>query len=239
MPPKARINSKNSVEQEGRIILAISALKKQEIRNVREAARVYNVPRTTLQRRLNGQSFRAETRANGHKMTQNEEESLIRWILSMDQRGAAPRPSHVREMANILLAQRGSTSTQTVGEKCVYNFINRHDEIKTRFSRRYNHQRAKCEDPKIILEWFNRVQITMMQYGITPEDIYNFDETGFAMGLVATAKVVTRAEMLSRPFLIQPGNREWVISIECVNSTGWVLPPCIIFKGKVHIEGWY
>jgi hypothetical protein len=239
MPPKARINSKNSVEQEGRIILAISALKKQEIRNVREAARVYNVPRTTLQRRLNGQSFRAETRANGHKMTQNEEESLIRWILSMDQRGAALRPSHMREIANILLAQRGSTSTQTVGEKWVYNFIKQHDEIKTQFSRRYNHQRAKCEDPKIILEWFNHVQITIMQYGITPEDIYNFDETGFAMGLVATAKVVTRAEMLSQPFLIQPGNREWVTSIECVNSTGWVLPPCIIFKGKVHIEGWY
>jgi len=79
----------------------------------------------------------------------------------------------------------------------------------------------------------------MMQHGIAPEDIYNFDETGFAMGLVATAKVVTRSEMLGRPFLIQPGNREWVTSIECVNSTRWVLPPCIIFKEKVHIEGWY
>ena len=78
-----------------------------------------------------------------------------------------------------------------------------------------------------------------MQHGITLEDIYNFDETGFAMGLVATAKVVTRAEMLSRPFLIQPGNREWVTSIECINSTGWVLPLCIIFKGKVYIKGWY
>ncbi|KAJ8226388.1 hypothetical protein LV160_009114, partial [Aspergillus fumigatus] len=188
MPPKARINSKNSVEQEGRVLLAVSALKNKEILNIREAARVYNVPYTTLQRRLKGHTFRAELRANGHKMTQNEEDSLIRWILSMDQRGAAPRPSHVREMANILLAQRGSTPTQTVGEKWVYNFINRHDEIKTRFSRRYNHQRAKCEDPKIILEWFNRVQITIMQHGITLEDIYNFDETGFAMGLVATAK---------------------------------------------------
>jgi hypothetical protein len=79
----------------------------------------------------------------------------------------------------------------------------------------------------------------MMQHRIAPEDIYNFDETGFAMGLVATTKVVTRAEMLGRPFLIQPGNREWVTSIECINSTSWVLPPCIIFKAKVHIEGWY
>jgi hypothetical protein len=32
------------------------------------------------------------------------------------------------------------------------------------------------------------------QYGIADEDIFNFDETGFAMGLTTTAKVITRAE---------------------------------------------
>ena len=235
MPPKSR----NSFEQEGRILLAISAIKNDEICNIREAARLYNVPRTTLQRRLNGHGFRAEQRANSHKLTQNEEESIVQWTLSLDRRGAAPRPAHVREMADILLSKRGYTTTITVGDKWVYNFIKRHDQLKSRFSRRYNYQRAKCEDPKVIREWFNRVQITIMQHGIPYEDIYNFDETGYAMGLVATAKVVSRAEMVGKPFLIQPGNWEWVTSIECVNSSGWALPPCIIFKGKVHIEGWY
>ncbi|ODM16858.1 hypothetical protein SI65_07823 [Aspergillus cristatus] len=157
----------------------------------------------------------------------------------MDRRGAAPRPAHIQDMANILLSKRGDTSIKTVGVNWVYNFIKRQDDLKTNYSRRYNHQRAKCEDPKIIKEWFDQVQITIMQYGIAFEDIYNFDETGYAMGLIATAKVVTRAEMTGRPFLVQPGNREWVTSIECINSTGWALPPCIIFKGKVHIEGWY
>jgi hypothetical protein len=76
-----------------------------------------------------------------------------------------------------------------------------------------------------------------MQYGISHEDIYNFDETGFAMGLIATTKVVTRANMPGKPHLIQPGNRERVTTIECV-STGWVLPSCVILKGRVHIEGW-
>ena len=142
-------------------------------------------------------------------------------------------------MANILLANHGQASTITIGDKWVYNFIKCQDILKSRFSRRYNYQRAKCEDPKIIQEWFNSVQIIMMQHGIAYEDIYNFDETGYAMGLVATAKVVTRADLTGKPFLIQPGNCEWVTSIKCINSTGWALPPCIIFKGKVHIEGWY
>jgi len=38
------------------------------------------------------------------------------------------------------------------------------------------------------------------------QDIYNFDETGFSMGLIATAKIVTGSKMRGRPRAIQPGN---------------------------------
>ena len=72
MPLKAPQNSRNLAEQEDRILLAISALNREEICNIREAVRVYNVPRTTLQRRLNGITSRLETRANNHILTQNE-----------------------------------------------------------------------------------------------------------------------------------------------------------------------
>lgn len=102
MPPKSRAKIKDQVEQEGRVLLAISSLRKKEITNIREAARLYDVPRTTLQRRLNGSTNRAEKQANGLKLTKEEEESLVQWILSMDQRGAAPQPSHIQDMANIL-----------------------------------------------------------------------------------------------------------------------------------------
>ena len=49
-----------------------------------------------------------------------------------------------------------------------------------------------------------------MQSGISYEDIYNFDETGFSMSLIATTKVVTRASMPGNPYLIQPADGEWV-----------------------------
>jgi hypothetical protein len=109
MPPKARQNSRNLVEQEGRILLAISAIESKQITQIAKAARVYNVPRLTLRDRLHSSKYRKETRANSHKLTQNEEESLIQWISSLDRRGASPRPSDIREIANILLAARGTT----------------------------------------------------------------------------------------------------------------------------------
>ena len=77
MPPKSRQKSRNLIEQEGRLILAISALKKQQISSIRQAARVYTIPESTLRDRLHGSVNRAEKHANGHKMTQNEEESLV------------------------------------------------------------------------------------------------------------------------------------------------------------------
>ena len=66
------------------------------------------------------------------------------------------------------------------------------------YSRRYNYKRAQCEDPKIMKKWFNQVQITIMQYGITYEDIYNFDKTRYIMGLTVTIKVVIRANLYGK-----------------------------------------
>jgi predicted HTH domain antitoxin len=49
MPSKLRQTPGKLVEQEGRIQLAISALKKNEISSIRRAAEIFNVPRSTLQ----------------------------------------------------------------------------------------------------------------------------------------------------------------------------------------------
>ena len=56
----------------------------------------------------------------------------------------------------------------------------------------------------------------------------------------ATAKVITGSDQYGRPYLLQPGNREWVTAIEAVNSTGWSLPSYVIFKTKRYFqEGWF
>jgi DDE superfamily endonuclease len=59
------------------------------------------------------------------------------------------------------------------------------------------------------------------------------------MGVISTAKVVTGAERSNRLVAIQPGNREWVIAIDCISSAGRSLPSVVIFEGKVHQSTWY
>jgi hypothetical protein len=239
MPPKRIGSWQKSASQEGKILLALSDLKEGRIKSLRAAAKLYQIPLTTLHARSDGRLSRIDKRPSGHKLTQTEEDSLTEWIISMDTRGAAPRSSTVRDMANILLAARGSQPSSSVGKNWPSTFIQRRPELRTRFSRRYDYQRALNEDPKSLRQWFSTVQSIINEKGIQPEDIYNFDETGFAMGLIANQKVVTRAEYYGRRSLLQPGNREWVTAIESICADGYSLPPCIIFKGTVYQAGWF
>ena len=66
------------------IVLAILAIQKKEISLIREAARRFNVPATSLGRRLAGYTSLHETRANSRKLTRLEEDILLQWILSID-----------------------------------------------------------------------------------------------------------------------------------------------------------
>lgn len=82
------------------------------------------------------------------------------------------------------------------------------------------------------------MKFTFEKYDTADEDIYNFDETGFPLGLTATAKFITRTSAGQRAVL-QPENREWVTAIEAKNATGWALPLCVIFKGKAFMAAWF
>ena len=75
---------------------------------------------------------------------------------------------------------------------------------------------------------------TRPKYNIPDKDVYNFDETGFQIGVIGTAKVVTESQRAGKALVIQPGNREWVIAVEAINASGWALPPMIIFAGKIY-----
>lgn len=77
------------------------------------------------------------------------------------------------------------------------------------------------------------------KYGILDNDIYNFDESEFMMGVISTGAVVTASERRGRPKTVQQGHREWATLVQGVGATGRVIPPFIIFAGKVLISSWY
>jgi hypothetical protein len=172
-------------------------------------AKSYDVSRKTLQQRTDDISSKLGSISKKRLLTPSKEESLTQWILSMDRRDMLPRIAIVREMARLLVAQRyKSTTTPPVGQNWVRKFINRHDTLKSKYNRKYDYQRAKYEDPKLIRAWFQRARATITKYDIHNNDIYNFDEIDFQMGVISTVKMITGSNRVDRPRTTQPGNRE-------------------------------
>jgi hypothetical protein len=104
------------------------------------------------------------------------------------------------------------------------------------FNRAKDRQRILQEDPEVVSAWFTLMSKIITKFGIHKDDIHNFDETGFQMGVIGTIKVVTSSERRTRPQLVQLGNREWVIVIQAICSAGYATPLFIIYKGRVHIS---
>ena len=75
----------------------------------------------------------------------------------------------------------------------------------------------------------------MAKYGIQIEDLYNFDETGFIISIITSSLVITRSDRHGKAKSIQLNNRKWGTIIECINASGWCIPPFIIIKSTYHL----
>ena len=185
-----------SLPKETRIVLTLEALKKDPKLSVRKAATLYEIPESSLRARRAGKQPRHEIPANLRKLTDLEEKVLLERVLDLDTRGFQPRLSDVREMVDRLRTTRDASR---VGPRWANGFVKRHPELTTRFRRRIDYQRAQCEDPDVVNAWFRLVRNVVNKYAIQEGDIYNFDETGFVMGMLLAVKVVTCSERRSWP----------------------------------------
>jgi hypothetical protein len=222
--------------EEGRIELALQAYTLHQFKTLRRAAAAFSVRHQRLSDRLHGITNRRQTRPGIQKLTSTEEQTIVRYILDLDSRGFAPRLCEVADIADKLLASRSGIP---VGKNWPERFVSRTEELKMAFNRAKDRQRILQEDPEVISAWFTLVRETIAKYGVADDDIHNFDETGFQMGVIGSMKVVTGSERRTRPNLIQPGDREWVTNIQSICAAGYATPPFIIYKGRVHISAWY
>jgi hypothetical protein len=225
-----------SSSNERQIELALQAIRADQNLSIRKAATIYNVPRSTLAFRLRGRVARVDTAPNSRNLDLLEEDIIVREILDWNSRGFPPRYRDVEDMANRLRTARDASR---VGKRWASNFVKRQPQLRTRFTRPYDYQRALCEDPKVIEDWFRLVRNTITKYGIVDSDIWNFDETGFLMGQITSTLVVTSSDRRGKTKALQPGDREWATLIAGVNSSGYTIPPFVIVAAQMHLESWY
>ena len=77
---------------------------------LREAARHWGVPRTTLQNRLKGHTSRSIAYEPYQRLAQEQERSLAHWAFAQAVLGSPPTHAQLRGMAQRILSQGGIAS---------------------------------------------------------------------------------------------------------------------------------
>jgi hypothetical protein len=86
-----------------RIILVIEAIRSSSKISIRRAIILYEIPRNSFSYKLAGQISCNKTKINCHKLTEIEEEVIIRYILDLNTRGFAPRFAGIKNITNYIL----------------------------------------------------------------------------------------------------------------------------------------
>lgn len=83
----------------------------------------------------------------------------------------------------------------------------------------------------MVERWFQDYQRVATKHGICQQDIYNFDETGFQIGVRQDQFIITR-EPKKKLFNRSVTNQESITILEAVSADGFTYPPHIILSGK-------
>lgn len=237
-------------EKEARLQQAIVEYKKRQktskTTSLNRVAKDFNVPRQTLKDRLDGKLPRNKAHEELMHLTNEEEKELVHWITTLTQRGYAPRYRTVRELAEIIRNRRvlgvNDVDVQLVnydafGKDWVARFMSRHPQLKS--ARRKCIEAARLKDVSVerLTKWFDDLRGIIEEHNIEPENLYNMDETGFAIGDVEASQRIINATIRQK-FQAKPGRQEWVTAVECICADGSSLSPLIIFKGENLSRQW-
>ena len=241
-----RRRNTESTAKEARIQEAIQEMEKDPKLKLRKAARDFGVPKSSLKDRLDGRQPRNKAQEHLMNLTLHEEKELVHWITTLMSRGYAPRYRTVQELAEIIQGRRVTgindesialVNYDKFGKDWVARFMSRYPQLES--ARRKLIEAARIKDVSVerLNKWFEDLQHVIKENNIESHNLYNMDESGFAIGDVEASQRIINAEIRQR-FQAKPGRQEWVTAVECICADGSSLPAFIIFKGENISRQW-
>jgi hypothetical protein len=210
----------------------------QDRKGYRVIADLYGVDKMTLQRRVHGKQSIEEFNKQKQKLTEAEEEVLVNFILGSADRGFPLVHQQIESFANAILQKRNGPGYQPVGQSWVYALIDRHhDKLQSHWSKPLDMQRAQSLNPAAVNHWFDLVEEVVVKTGISKENIYGMDESGFPPSDQGKQRVVG-ARGTKTQHKVGGADRENVTALVTICANGTSLCPTITFKGKNMMSKW-
>jgi hypothetical protein len=227
---------RKTTQIESQIETALAAMDANPFLKPSVAARDYAVPYRTLLRRHNGGKPSNSRGGHNKKLNSVQDQALRDYIFMLHGCGTPANLETVLTGANRLLFYSTGDLKQTVSRRWVKRWIQRQSEyLKTLKSKPISAKRLNSHKVEEIEEHFKAFQKCKDYWGIQDTDIYNFDETGFQIGVSTGEKVLVPIDCKA-VYTADPENRELITSVETIGYGGHMVPPFIIFSGAYHLR---
>jgi DDE superfamily endonuclease/Tc5 transposase DNA-binding domain len=240
-----RPKNQEAIEKEARLQEAMAAVLAKK-HTAASATLAFNISRSTLYDRLNGKPPRNKAHETEQLLSHAEEKELVQWITRLTITGYPPRYDTLREMAEEIRKRRVKNINQDglelvkyddIGKQWVPRFLRRHPELASVRPRSIDAVRIKDTSPERLQRWFDDLEKAVMEYNIKPKNMYNMDESGFAIGEKEAGRCIINAQVRQK-FQAKPGRQEWVSVVECICADGNVVPPLVIFRAENLSRQW-
>ena len=235
--PNQRIEPYNDIEVRIEAAITFIQSSSDNYPNLTAIARTYEISVSTLQGRLQGRQSRQERPGTNLKLTEDQELAVYQYLDRLDSIGTSAPQQMVAGCPNAILqyGHIGEGAAPVVGSHWASRFLARHPEYHIRKQRSIDINRKNAHDPESIRALFEKYRLICKDYNIEPCDQYNFDETGFHIGIGRDQWIITRDSTL-HPYVESSTNRELVSVCETISGDGVALPPMIIVPRVIHQE---
>lgn len=224
--------------RESQLAKALDAWGKNIYKSKAACAKEFGVEPRLFQRRIQLGRSKSTRDPAGGKLSEHQELALKEYIEFLDDIELSLRILLIRNAANALLrhANPGSAPPR-IGKNWVARFLRRNPQFFIRKGKPLAAERKNAHKVEDIAKYFENYEEVVREYGITPDDTWNMDETGFRVGCGVSHLVVTLSPN-RRILITDPDNRDFITSAECINGVGGSIKSFLILKGVNILDKW-
>ncbi|CAH0721510.1 unnamed protein product, partial [Brenthis ino] len=203
---------------------------------IREASRLYSVPRGTLQDRLHFRVPEGPRKMGPDSiLSKSEETEIANWLITLADCGFPLKSDNLLNTVQNIMIEDGRPNPFTngrPGKKWLQSFFRRNPLLSLRTPEAISKGRAIITEESI-RKWFDNlkkylISIEALDLLEDPQRIFNGDETSFII-CPKTGKVIAPRGYKNVYQIVKGKEKEAITVLAFFSANGDILPPCVVF----------
>ena len=184
---------------------------------------------SSLSDRITGRVPVDATSGPAKYLSTEDEKELVIFLTRCASIGYAKSRKEVLALVQRILDSRGIPKSVTNG--WWESFRHRHPNLTLRSTVPLSVARAKASDPEMLSRYFDLLEQTIQENGLTgkPGQILNMDESGMPLDAKSPKVVATKGSSVSA---VGSGDKTQITVVACISAAGLCMPPMVVWDRK-------